>query len=193
MITDEYKAEMKKRHDEHIKWGASSIKFGGHEIVQLIEKYKGTIRTVLDYGCGKGVLADWVNPRLHVEPPEWTMYDPGIPGIDRLPEKKFDMVMTCDVMEHVEIQCVDDTIRELQDRTKIVLYNNIACSPCSGTFSTGPYVGENIHITIREADWWFNRFEAALDPCMQMYELKSWVKRARGRYRERCVLVHERI
>ena len=182
---------MVKRHDASIKWGASAIKFGGHELVGYIEKYKGHIKTILDFGCGKGVLEEWVNDRLRCPKPVWTKYDPGIPGLDTLPDGPFDMVMTCDVLEHVEPHLIDATIAELEKRTRIVMYNNIACAPCNGTFTTGPYIGENIHINVQTPEWWKAKF--AERGRLVLYEYKALSRRARREYRARCTLVHEKI
>jgi hypothetical protein len=202
MITDEYQAEMKRQHAASIKWGSSAVKFGGHEILGYIEKYKGHIGTVLDYGCGKGVLAEWVNSRLTCPKPVWTKYDPGIPGIDELPEGRFDMVITCDVLEHVEPTMIDDTIRELEERAQICMYNNIACATTNSVFTTGPYAGQNVHINVQNPQWWLDKFTAVTATRTELYEYKAIERRAKNGphthvndagYRARCVMLHERV
>ena len=202
MITDEYKAEMTKQHAASIKWGASAIKFGGHELLGYLEKYKGRIRSVLDYGCGKGVFAEWINARLTCAKPVWTKYDPGIPGIDKLPGGRFDMVVTCDVLEHVEPTQIDDTIRELEERAEICMYNNIACAGTNSVFTTGPYAGQDIHINVQTRQWWLDKFSAVTQRRTELYEYKAIERRAKNGphttvntigYRSRCVLFHERV
>lgn len=191
-ITDDYKDTLMQYHAGDTKWGSSVVKFGAHDILVQIQM-RPYIKTLLDYGCGKGVLKEFL--AQHAPHVTVTEYDPGIPGIDKLPTKKFDMVVTCDVLEHVEIECMPDTIANLAELTRYVMYNNIACSLTGHTFKSGPYKGKDIHITVRPPEGWRAIFCEALhgDPKMSLMEYRHTERRWQGDFRTRAVLIHERV
>ena len=191
VITPEYKEALQQVHASNPNWGNSTEKYGSGDITGILAKYS-YIHTVLDYGCGKGVLKNYLAaqvPRVVV-----TEYDPGIPGKDRLPEGRFDLVITCDVLEHTEPHLVDDIIILLAKYTKVVMYNNIACSDARHNFSSGPYKGQDLHLIQENPDQWRDRFVNVLkDPKMSLMEYRDVQRRHNTGWRKRCVLIHERV
>lgn len=188
MITKEYQEQLVIEHGDR-KWGSSAIRFGGPDVLGLIMQ-RSYINSVLDFGCGKGLMGEFV--KKHAPHVRWVDYDPGIAGKDTLPDEQFDLVISCDVLEHVEPEHIDDTIIQIADRTKFVLYNNIACAPANSTFGSGPYQGENIHLIIEEPSWWKKKFEVITDPKIELWEYRHCERRHKGGYRLRCTLIHER-
>jgi 2-polyprenyl-3-methyl-5-hydroxy-6-metoxy-1,4-benzoquinol methylase len=63
---------------------------------------------VLDYGCGKGVLADQLNKLKHIS---CEKYDPAIPDYDVRPKKVFDCLINTDVLEHIPEDELDGTLK----------------------------------------------------------------------------------
>lgn len=100
--------------------------------------------TVLDYGCGKGLLKQLVGHQLDV-----TEYDPGIPG-KQDPPLPADLVVAIDVLEHVDPALVDNVIHHLRLLTRKVVYLSISTRPSSQTLADG----RNAHLTVRPAAWW---------------------------------------
>jgi hypothetical protein len=190
-ITREYQEHLATMHASDRSWGSSAIRFGGPDILGLIMQRK-YIRTVLDFGCGKGLMGEFVAEALPGRV-EWFEYDPGIPGKDKLPDGRFDMVLTCDVLEHVEPEHLDDTLRQIADRAQFVMYNNIACTPTNNDFTTGPHAGKNIHLIVKPPIWWRDRIGSVTEEKIQLWEYRHCERMKQGTYRPRATLIHERV
>lgn len=159
-------------------WGYSSGKFA-QELVHLARKVGG--RTVLDYGCGRSNLAKVVErkPYLGDLELEFRRYDPGIPGLDTLPEPA-DVVLCVDVLEHVEPDRVQAVIDHLHSVTQIAALIAIATRPAEKRLPDG----RNAHLTIDHHVWWRDQL-AKRDwqlsiRSADMIETKFWVRKSRG-------------
>lgn len=191
MISDDYKAQLELEHAGDSKWGSTAWRYGGGDIVTLIEE-RPYIKTVLDFGSGKGTMGDYVQPKAGRQL-TWVNYDPGIAGIDKMPAGEFDMVITCDVLEHVEPDDIHDTIIQLANLTGKLMYNNIACYPTGKLFSSGPYAGQDLHLIQEQPDWWRESFARWLPEEFGEFEYRHIERLRKGTQRPRCVLIHERI
>jgi hypothetical protein len=191
MITKEYAAQLAIEHQSNKNWGGSTNKYGSGDILGLITT-RPYVRSVLDYGCGKGELAKYLKP--HVPDIPVTEYDPGIPGKDTPPTGTFDLVVTCDVLEHVEPEFIDATIDRLFGLCRFVMYNNIACAPDLHPFTGGPYLGKDRHLIQEPPLAWKERFERVItDPKISLMEYRSIERRHKTGLRGRCVMIHERL
>jgi hypothetical protein len=83
-----------------------------------------------------------VLPKKQLDMLEIVEYDPGIPGKDILPDRNFEMIISSDVLEHVEPECIDETIAWMQAHTTRFLYHHIACDPAGITLPDG----RNVHL-----------------------------------------------
>jgi len=153
-ITPEYQDALLNLHKQ--SWGNSAGKYAGDSIVELLNEHP-EIKTILDYGCGEGTLKDWVEDKgIHRE---WTLYDPGMEQYKEKPSGKFDLVITTDVLEHVEELMLNRVLAELRDYTGKFLYNEIACYFCGVKFEDGPYIGRDLHINMKAPDMWAIRLQ----------------------------------
>jgi len=186
-IGPEYAKHLQKEHHGS-KWGTTGWKYAGDLVVKAI-KSRPYIQTVLDFGCGKGTMKPFLLqhfPDLQIDE-----YDPGIPGKDVMPEKQYDMVLTTDVLEHIEPHLLDDVIAQLTDLTRFVLFNDIACSPTFKTFGEGPYIGQDLHLIVEDPDWWRARFDVSCPLWEAEYQ---WREKASNKGpKPRCLLIHERV
>lgn len=189
-VTRDYEAILKGMHDGS-NWGASARKYSGAAVEGILFQ-QPRVKTVLDFGSGKGTLGEYCkirNPRL-----EWTNYDPGVPGIDVLPDKRFDCVTSTDCLEHVEPHLLDETIRELGDRAGILLLLDIPCHETGQKFPSGPYKGLDLHMTVEEPEWWLAKLNGILQPMnLQVFEWRVITRLRKGRYKKRAFFVYERI
>jgi len=155
-ISEEYQEALTEIHDNS-EWGMSGATYAGATIVNLLETYP-EIKTILDYGCGECTLKKYVEEQ-GIEK-EWTLYDPGMREFSKKPEGTFDLVITTDVLEHVEPYMINAVLKELVDYSKDFLYNDIACYLTNVRFQSGPYIGQDLHISLKAPDDWGMRLDA---------------------------------
>lgn len=152
MITPEYKQQLVKLHQQQ-SWGAQGWKCLP-DVLRVILELKARTPTLLDYGAGEQTLektAKWALPHVKV-----TSYDPGVPGIDKMPSGVFDIVTCTDVLEHVERQFVEQTLDTLRRYTKGAAILYIACTPAKTLLPDG----RNAHLTVEPPRWWLPRLQS---------------------------------
>lgn len=183
----EYQEQLRKEHDGS-KWGSTGGRYSGADIVDVLHDRR-YLETVLDFGAGKGTLGEYVQGNLHREI-KWHDYDPGMVDIDVMPSGQFDCVVSSDVLEHVEPERLMDTLETLASKAKKVIITDIACYPTGKVFGEGPYIGQDMHLSIHEPIWWREQFDK-LGLHLAEYEHRS--KFSKGKYKDRCFMIHEKI
>lgn len=129
-------------HDSNPSYGAGSRHYG---FVFPILIYCRS-RAVIDYGCGKGVLADQLTKSSHLR---CEKYDPAVPGYDIKPLRKFDCLINTDVLEHVPDAELDATLRNFPD-----LSDNAIVIPHLKKARQVLPNGENAHCTLKSPSEW---------------------------------------
>lgn len=147
-ITPEYVEMNRQLHELKKGYGTSGERWA-RAILDYSMHYQ--TRDILDYGCGKATLS-------YALPFDIRCYDPAIEGLDKPPEPA-DIVVCTDVLEHVEEQCVDAVLDELQRLTRIFLFATVATGPARKNLPDG----RNAHITQRPLLWWLERLAARFD------------------------------
>ena len=148
--TDEY-AEMQRQLHQGGHYGL----WGDHEQVMVsrgVLSLYGALKrplTLMDYGAGSGALGRSVENLFkavsvtNYDPfhPKWAgQADPGV----------HDIITCCDVMEHVEPQCVENTLKYIADHCRYMAIFTIAIEEASKLLPDG----RNAHVTIRSPAWW---------------------------------------
>jgi hypothetical protein len=145
-ITPEYAALNRQLHEEGFKYGSGSFKWDT-TVAALREDTESD--TVLDYGCGKGLL------RKMLGKPDWLLeYDPAIPGKEICPDHA-DIVVCTDVLEHIEPALIDNVLKHLAKIAKKALFLVIASRPSTKFLADG----RNAHLIQEGADWWRKKLE----------------------------------
>lgn len=139
LITDQYRELNAQLHDTNPHYGVSSTKWA--PVVAGLAENFGT-HDILDYGCGKGLLKSTLG---------WAIreYDPAIPGKDAPPEPA-DMVVCTDVLEHIEPECLEHVLNDLQRLTRKVAFLNIATRPAKKILADG----RNAHLIQQPLPFW---------------------------------------
>lgn len=106
-------------------------------------------RSILDYGCGQSLFLDCLDlgyeARLY-------RYDPAIPVYAELPGEKVDLLVSIDVLEHVEESDLDAVLTEMRGlcREAIILVDT---RPAHHTLPDG----RNAHVSLHPHGWWQER------------------------------------
>lgn len=128
---------------------------GGCYMDQVVAWVKGRrLRSVLDYGCGKGGLVLSLR-KLKVKV---SGYDPAVAEWSVLPAVMHDGVVCLDVLEHLTEPLLREAlarINVLARRTVILNVSTRAAVHCLPN-------GRNCHETVRPATWWRNCLEEHL-------------------------------
>lgn len=111
LISETYRQVLAKQHSASSVFGSD-----GYRYVDIVKKLQAATKavSVLDYGCGKGVLA------TKLDFPIWE-YDPAVPGKDMAP-KAADLVLCTNVLECVEPEHLDAVLGDLARCIKKVGY-----------------------------------------------------------------------
>jgi hypothetical protein len=184
-VTDEYKALLKQTHAQanpKKPWGLSGGRNFGSRVVEFLEK-RPEIKTVLDYGAGQRTLEKFVKANCsRYSELVWTNYDPGIDGIDTLPEEKFDLIVSSDVLEHVEPEQLPQVLKYLYEHNKYYQYHLIACDPCGSKLPDG----RNAHLIVEHPDWWAHQFR---DHGTIMYYANEMVRKRSTERHYACIQI----
>lgn len=146
MISEEYRKTLQSIH-ESTPFG-KRVKFPKH-----LEKFISDIRpnTMIDFGCGKGRLVERI--REIYEFIDIRGYDPGNTKFDKPIDHAVDLLMSTDVLEHIEPIYLDETLKFLSTKSRYI-YHLIACSPAKLILPDG----RNAHLIIEGKDWWRKKF-----------------------------------
>ena len=152
--------------------------FKGISLVPFISSIKDLVvsnkcETLFDYGCGKGLpyTKDFKKTDPHNEIKYFTkpvqdiwnikeffLYDPAHPDHDKLPNKKYDIVLCTDVLEHIPESDLDWVIKEVLSYATKVAFINVCSVEALKTFPTGKHKGRNVHVSVFSHEWWINKF-----------------------------------
>jgi hypothetical protein len=111
LISEGYRKELAERHMRCPLYGSDGFRYAG--IVRKLVAATDA-KSVLDYGCGKGVLA------AKLDFPIWE-YDPAIPGKTATP-RPADLVVCTNVLDDVEPEYLADVLVDLTRCVKKVGY-----------------------------------------------------------------------
>lgn len=147
-ITPEYKEQLKKMHE--------SASFGKRaKMPKHLESFIEEIspRSILDFGCGKGNLVSLMKEKY----PEKTIlgYDPGNAKFDKsIDNISVDLLVSSDVLEHVEPHLIDETLSYLSTKSKFI-YHLISLAPAKRKLPDG----RNAHLIQESPEWWRLKFQ----------------------------------
>lgn len=110
-------------------------------------------QSILDYGCGRSDLVAhfWADGARQL-----AKYDAAINTYQAMPEGVFDLVICCDVMEHILMRDVDQILNEIRNKSPNALFT-ISLRPARKHLPDG----RNAHVTLlTEAEWlrWISKW-----------------------------------
>ena len=154
--------------DSYKKLHEQEGKFKGISLIPLVPTLMKIVKdndckTLLDYGCGKAIPydkercreVDLRNPIQELCSLEsFDLYDPAYEKYATLPDKKYDIVVCTDVLEHIAEQDIDYVLTKILSRSKKIVFLNISCQPALKHFKEGKFKGKNVHISVFDPSWW---------------------------------------
>lgn len=151
-VSPDYQSLLRQQHIAQPSWGTH-----GHKWVRHVENaHEALGGTILDYGCGKGTLREACRyPVLE--------YDPGIPGKEQA--EPADLVVCCDVLEHVEDDYIESVIQHIASLTQKMAFIVVHCGPAMAVLPDG----RNAHLIQQPGDWWL----MAIQPYFKIREFKD--------------------
>lgn len=139
--------------------------FNGRSLLKFVDIIKAYLehhkcKSILDYGCGKGILygEDYHTLTNEIDCPlpeywsldEHELFDPGYEKYNKLPIHKKDAVICTDVLEHVAEEDLSWVVDEIFSYAKKMVFLNVACFEAVKTLPDG----RNAHISIFSPDDW---------------------------------------
>ena len=138
----------RKLHQQENRFRGVSTAKHIPDIKKLIDETHA--KTLLDFGCGKGI--QYNEHKIHLQ---WggvkpTLYDPGYRAHDQKPEGTWDGVICTDVLEHIPRDSVKDVLFDIISRADKFVFLNVSTRPAGVNLPNG----ENAHCTVEEHSWW---------------------------------------
>ena len=178
LFSDHYEDQIKEFH----KWS----KFGGpikdnhlyspfskkelrRQTSKWIHYIEGTER-ILDYGCGPGNIIHRL--RFLYPKKEVVGYDPGTEEFKDLPKGKFGLLISTDVLEHIEPKFLPNVLKHINELSSEYLYLNICMSLAKKTLPDG----RNAHLIVEDEMWWYNKIQRYIksEVIHKCYTSKRW-------------------
>lgn len=103
-------------------------------------------KTILDFGCGKGKLAD----KLIELEFNCYKYDPAIKEYENINHSEYDLVIANDVLEHLDRRTMHDDIERIKELASICIFLNVSCRPATYKLPDG----RNCHTVIESPNYW---------------------------------------
>lgn len=150
LISDEYRKLNQEFHAENEAYGTKAHKYA--KAVANIA-LASRVKSILDYGCGKGTLKVALSdllPLVRVEE-----YDPAVIGKDSDPDPE-DMVVVFDVMEHVEPDHLDAVLTHIRSKARQNILFKISTVPALKQLPDG----RNAHLIVEDKMWWKEKISA---------------------------------
>lgn len=111
MLSDEYRQLNERMHKEHKFDGADALRYV-EDIKKLAARFDA--KDAIDYGCGCASLGNYLGIPCQ-------NYDPCIPKYSQKPTPA-DMVVSLDVLEHIEPEYVDETLAYIRSLCKVAFF-----------------------------------------------------------------------
>ena len=153
LISDAYKKLNEELHKSNPLYGTKAAK---HE--PAVANFVTTTRaaSLLDYGCGKGML----KPALQALCPSLDIreYDPAIAGKSARPDPA-EVVVCLDVMEHIEPEALQEVLSDIRSVTKRYAIFTVAVKEAKKVLADG----RNAHLIVQLKILWAEQFAPHFD------------------------------
>lgn len=147
MFTQSYIEQLQKMHNSARRprgFGGAMKNLGEIEI--FLKKWQP--HSILDYGCGKGVISAYLRdqyPNTKVDG-----YDPAVPIYKEAPNKPYDCIVCIDVLEHIEPSYIHEVLEHINTLSNRYIWLRIDTIPARKFLDDG----RNAHLLLHDQEWW---------------------------------------
>lgn len=132
-------------HNSQLGYGANYNEGKWHQdFLDLLKEKK--CKTVLDFGCGKGVFVDELNKLSY----DAVGYDPAVDKFKNFPTGFYDAILCTDVLEHLEEETFHEELNQIKNKNPKLIYFNVAYEKAHTLLPNGL----NCHTLIKNKEWW---------------------------------------
>lgn len=148
LASPEYIEQLRSLHERNQSFGVGNQTAKHYDQIAKIIKIKN-IKTILDYGCGKGHFIEYVKDNF----PDVSITGYDIANIDYMinPEGQYDLVVCLDVMEHIEYSLLANVLMDIKSKTSKLFISTIANYPAKAKLLDG----RNAHLIQIPFGQWF--------------------------------------
>ncbi len=175
-------------HAERV-YGTSSVKYLRflRPEIKLLHPH-----SIIDYGCGQSRFLDELDLGY---PFKKLRFDPAIPDFAEPPREQADLLVSIDVLEHIEEDDLDEVIADMRRacRNAIII---IDTKPAKHRLPDG----RNAHVTLRAEHWWRQKLSkhfASLSPLKTKRRsragFKTWTRSFPQTFRFRALRAGEDV
>jgi len=155
LISDDYRTLQTALHADP-NYGIASTHYAPI-VARACNQYD--IRELLDYGAGKGRLAETIIQKRMVDHPmRFQHYDPAVPKWSQAPEP-CEMVACIDVLEHIEPALLDNVLDDLKRVTQTVGLFTVSTVEAMKTLADG----RNAHLIVEGPEFWLPKIMERFD------------------------------
>jgi len=125
--------------------------FGGKHLPAVLPHLMALkARSLIDYGAGRSRIAERLGHKAGI--PDVVSFDPAIPERSVLPDRRFSVVVSFDVLEHIPEEEMDAVLEEMATLAPDALHV-IDTRPAIALLSDG----RNAHVSQHDEAWWLQR------------------------------------
>jgi cyclopropane fatty-acyl-phospholipid synthase-like methyltransferase len=153
LINADYKRQLQEMHSGDTKFNRS----GGKKlkiIKRYLKQYAPT--SLIDFGCGRGEMLPLLAEQYNITA---IGYDPGVAKFENIPTAPADSLTSTDVLEHVEPEMINNTLKTINTLFTKSAFLLIASYPAKKHLPDG----RNAHLIIESFDWWKTKIEKFID------------------------------
>jgi len=156
LISEDYRKQQSELHETGVF--GTVAKAYAPMVAEVINKTEAA--HVLDYGCGSNLALPkaLAEGNLVKHAFKYQAYDPCVEQ-HAAPPVPAELVVSIDVLEHIEPDCIDDVLDHLQSLTEAVGFFTIDTGPAKKCLPDG----RNAHILQRPPEWWLPRIMCRFD------------------------------
>ncbi|TDW25946.1 methyltransferase family protein [Rhizobium azibense] len=125
--------------------------FGGRHLPEVLPHLMAfKPESLIDYGAGRSRIAERLGKKAGIR--DVVAFDPAIPDRATPPNRRFSVVVSFDVLEHIPEEEMDAVLREMATLAPNALHV-IDTRPAKATLSDG----RNAHVSQHDEEWWLER------------------------------------